>query len=1273
MEKIEGLSIGLDLDSLKVERGLKGLKDRLKTVNSEMKSNMSAFDRSDQSLSKYETRLQGLNKKLGVQKQVTKEARAEYDKMVREHGEGSKQAEKAAREYNNQAAALNNLDRYVGNARKELEQMRKEQEFANSRWGKLSQNLGDFSGKLDSAGQKMTSAGRTMTMGLTLPIMGMGAAAMKTGADFEAAMSEVQATSGATGEDLEKLEGLAKDMGATTRFSASESAEALKYMSLAGWDTQQMMNGLPGVLDLAAAGNMELARASDIVTDTMSMYKMEAEQAGHASDVFAYAQANANTNVEQMGEAMKYAGPVANSLGISFEDTAGAMMVLADSGLKGSMAGQAFASSLGRLAKPTKQMKGTMEELSLSFFDAEGNMKSMPDIIKEIEDGTQGMNKEQKSAALTTLFGAEAYKHWSVLLEGGSETLADNTKELENANGAAGEMAETMSDNARGKMKEFTSALEGLSIMASEHLLPPFTKIVETATEWIRKFGEMEPKTQKNILAVAGLAAAIGPLSIVMGTTLRTVGLFTGGLSRSIRFFGMMGKSSKDTRKELNTFGGTAVQSGDQAVKSAGSFNKASGSLTKVGKVAGVASLGLGGLMGPMSLLATMAIPELIKGGKKLHDHLQEDSIPAVEDFGDKVSDSTTEAVLGYKKLNDEATAELNELFWSGQEITDENSQKLVNTFEEMTSQISTAMETKFDESYQTMQEFFANSKELSEKEQEEMLTGMQESHEERKKTLQEQLARIKEIRETAAEENRGITREEQREINRIQKEMKATAVQTMTESEVEQKAIMERLRNDASKITARQAADTVKNSKEAKDGAVKEAEEKYQKVVQNAILQRDETGAWSKEEADTVIEEAKRQRDESVKKAEEMHRDVVAEAKEQAEDHVDEVNWATGEILSKWDQFSIDFTVKLGEIGGKALSKWGEMKEDAIEGGKGITSGIVEGIDDGDFSVMKAIRGVASNLIKTFKKKLGIRSPSRVFKGMGVHIIEGLSQGLSWGNLKDIGVRTLQDYGGGLKEGWNNVKGFMTGLLGGGGSVGGDVGSWLMQAIGLTGVPSSWLGPLSTIAKHESGGNPRAQNNWDINAKRGIPSKGLMQTIGPTFNANKLPGLSDIFNPVHNAAAAIQYIKRRYGSVFNVPGIKAMARGGSYVGYETGGFVKNRGLYELAEGGHGEWIIPTDPARRTDAQKLLALAGKDIDQGNKRPNQLASPAPISEQGSHIEKFIELLQMQLNETQNAVQLLSRILQKDNKVYLGQEQVTNAINSQNALNDLGKYF
>ncbi|HDX9654351.1 TPA: phage tail tape measure protein [Bacillus wiedmannii] len=328
--------------------------------------------------------------------------------------------------------------------------------------------------------------------------LGAGAALVgivSAGANFEQVMSKVAAVSGASGSEMKQLQAQAKELGATTQFSATQAGEGMMYLAQAGFKTSDILTAMPGMLDLAAAGALDLGTAADIASNIMSGFGLKADRATHTADVLAKAAADANTDVTEMGEAMKYAAGTAHTVGFTMEETSAAMMAMSNSGLKGSVAGQAFATSLGRLAKPTKEMRKVMDELNLSFFDSQGKIKPLPTMIKELEDKTSSMTAQQKSATLTTLFGAEAYKNWAALLQAGSGYLAENTKALEQADGAARKMADTMTDNLKGKWDEFTSALEGLAITIFTLIAPALgaivmglTKVVQWVDSTINKF-----------------------------------------------------------------------------------------------------------------------------------------------------------------------------------------------------------------------------------------------------------------------------------------------------------------------------------------------------------------------------------------------------------------------------------------------------------------------------------------------------------------------------------------------------------------------------------------------------------------------------------------------------------------------------------------------------------------------------------------------------------------------------------------------------------------
>lgn len=366
-----------------------------------------------------------------------------------------------------------------------------------------------------NTGKAVASIG---AIGAATATAGVAVSSLNTAATFQQQMSKVSAVSGATGADFDKLRDKSLSLSETSIFTATQVAEGMEYLALSGMKTDQILGSTEGLLNLAAAAGMDLGTAADITTDVMSAFGMKATEAGHAADVFAFAQANANTNVEQMGEAMKYAAPMANQMGWTIEETAAAMMKLADNGLKGSIAGQAFGSSVGRLSKPTKEMRKTMDALGISFFDANENMKSLPEIVGHLEDKFKGLTMKQKSSAITTLFGAEAYKHWAILLESGSDVLNKHTQSLENADGAAKKMADTMVDNYAGSLNLLKSKVETAQIKFMSPVLPVFQDFfdgiagnIDDNMGAIEKAGKATAKIFRDITAPFSTAKPIKP------------------------------------------------------------------------------------------------------------------------------------------------------------------------------------------------------------------------------------------------------------------------------------------------------------------------------------------------------------------------------------------------------------------------------------------------------------------------------------------------------------------------------------------------------------------------------------------------------------------------------------------------------------------------------------------------------------------------------------------------------------------------------------------
>ena len=382
---------------------------------------------------------------------------------------------------------------------------------------------GGVAGTLGSIGAAAETAGRALTLGITAPLMTAAGAAIRTGMEFDSSMSNVYSlmtSLNLTQADMDELRQTAIRMGATTKFSASEAADAMGYMALAGWNNKQTIEALPGVLNLAAAANMDLAKASDIVTDTMTPFGMAASRAGEAADVFAYAQANSNTTVEGLGEAMKYAAPTADAFGMTLQDTAAAMGVLANAGIKGSQGGTTLNAMLRDMKKNAKNGAIAIGKTKVALTNADGSYRAYAAIIRDIDKATSSMTASQRDAALGAIFGDESLKGILATLKQGPDALDEMTKGLYACEGAAKEMGETAENNLQGDLTKLGSGVSTMGIALHDFFVPAIRQTVQAVTGLVGWFNVLDDGTKNTIFRIGAMAAAAGPLLLNGGKVL---------------------------------------------------------------------------------------------------------------------------------------------------------------------------------------------------------------------------------------------------------------------------------------------------------------------------------------------------------------------------------------------------------------------------------------------------------------------------------------------------------------------------------------------------------------------------------------------------------------------------------------------------------------------------------------------------------------------------------------------------------------------------------
>jgi TP901 family phage tail tape measure protein len=374
---------------------------------------------------------------------------------------------------------------------------------------------------IQKMGKGMQNVGRQMTMGLTAPIVGAGVAIARVATGFEASMNKVEALTQAAGKPLQDMRELAKKLGRETQFTAGQAADAMAFLGMAGFETNDILAATPGLLDLAAASNTDLARSADIVSNMLGRFQLEAGEAGRVADILAATTASANVDMEMLEETMKAAGPIAKKAGASLKDTAVLAGFLGNMGIQGSLGGTAMKNMFVRLASPAGAAAGVLKKLGLEVADAQGNLRPYADIIGELSGKMAKLGTAQQLRVIDVLFGKRAIAAVGAMtgdmakMNSGFARLSERLKETD---GRAKQMATTMMKGAPGAFKRFISALEGMAIAIAESgFLDMLANAAVKFANLFKRIAELNPKILKWGMIVAGVVAAIGPLLFILG------------------------------------------------------------------------------------------------------------------------------------------------------------------------------------------------------------------------------------------------------------------------------------------------------------------------------------------------------------------------------------------------------------------------------------------------------------------------------------------------------------------------------------------------------------------------------------------------------------------------------------------------------------------------------------------------------------------------------------------------------------------------------------
>ncbi|MBE7727956.1 MAG: phage tail tape measure protein [Enterocloster citroniae] len=506
--RIKGITVEIGGDTTKLQTALKGVNTEIRNTQSQLKDveKLLKLDPGNTELMAQKHRLLGEAVKETKEKLETLKTAAEQANTALANGEISQsQYDALQREIIETENNLRDLERQAGQSSVAL------------------QKIAATGEKLKTVGSAIEGVGQKL-MSVTAAVGGIATAAVKVASDFDSAMSQVAAVSGATGKDLEALRDKAREMGSKTKFSASEAAEAMNYMAMAGWKTNDMLSGIDGIMNLAAASGEDLATTSDIVTDALTALGLSAKDSGHFADILAAASSNANTNVSMMGETFKYCAPVAGALGFSAEDTAEAIGLMANAGIKSSQAGTAMRSMMTNLTGEVKFVGDAFGELTIQTTNTDGSMRSLGDILTDCRAAFAQMSESEKAANAEALVGKNAMSGFLAVMNAAPGDIEKLNSAINNCDGTAEKMAETMQDNLAGQLTILKSQLEELAISIGEILMPYIRQIVGWIQGLVDWLNSLDEGTKKVIVTVALVAAALGPVLIIIGKVVGAIG-----------------------------------------------------------------------------------------------------------------------------------------------------------------------------------------------------------------------------------------------------------------------------------------------------------------------------------------------------------------------------------------------------------------------------------------------------------------------------------------------------------------------------------------------------------------------------------------------------------------------------------------------------------------------------------------------------------------------------------------------------------------------------
>lgn len=857
----------------KLQKELENKENSLEQLSKTNQEYKKSIDEANVANKKFAEEVHDLKTAHNESKRATKDSEAETKRLADATKETQQALDGYTKEIDENIFEQNKHRISMGLTRQEMEKAQQDYIKSGGALADQAKQLEKFSNTTGKIGSGLKSIGSSLTTHVTVPLVGVGTAAVTVGVNFEKQMSRVQAILQVGKGEMQQLSELAKQLGADTIFSASEVASGMENLATAGFNVNEIMGAMSGVLDLASISGNDVALAAEVAATSIRSFGLEAGDATHVADVLAKTAADTNAEVRDTGEAFKYVAPIAGVLGLSIEEVASAIGIMADQGIKGSQAGTTLRRALTNLANPTEKAAGLMEELGFSAFDAEGKIKPLPQIMAELAKATEGMTDQQKQAALATIFGQQALTGMNILTEDAGVQMGKYAKELENAEGAARKMGETLTDNTFGHIEEALGALETAAIDLTNVLAPHIKTFADFIKNVADAFSELSFEQQESILKMGLLAAAAGPVLSIFGNLFEVVSSGAGAL-------GWLTKAWGGHQAAVELAGKAYVTASDGGKVLISGLDLMDGKVTGTTSVLGSLVKGLVGLPLPVKIVAGV-----LTAGAAAWKIWGEDAVEAAnrtERWGVEVNETTDQTLSSIKNFSSQATGEM-DLMMSGIQGSTES---LSESFSKMGDTIQNDLNTRIKDLEDALNRL-PNAYDKTRKSLEEEKKALEESSQ----AVSQYYERANEIRQKAADENRELSYHEVKQLTELNQLMAEEYVKTLKISEEERKALLDAMNGDVENATKEQATTWAKGLAEQR----KTLEQEHGKLRSQLKKMWEEEG-WSTD----AINEKLKQFDDEFKTVTDSVDSQLAKLTKKFPELVEEVNFATGQTIDK-------------------------------------------------------------------------------------------------------------------------------------------------------------------------------------------------------------------------------------------------------------------------------------------------------------------------------------------------------------------------------------